>query len=332
MRGMRPSPQKIALALVFAALVAAVATLWSLWHREVRAHALAQERAAAESAVLRAELAAAKARGGERGERASTETLVPRASLEPERGRPPGRGRRGGELADFLNDPEVAPLWQKQRHRQVATRYAALFARLGLGAEQTAKLQALLADKQLSRTEAQALARQQGLDRGEARELARQSDTEADAAIRTLLGEAAFAQLQDYDRTMPQRTIVTGLATQLVAAGAPLSAAQQERLVETLAAHAGAEVSVGFSNFPEALGPGGGNLVAGLVFRGQSPEQIQALVEQKVAGDAAVLAAAASFLDGSQLAALRQQQEDQADQLALAAKMAERLRRARTGE
>lgn len=327
-----PSPL-LAAAGAAAALVFAV-----LFWRErtaARSQAGALAEAQARIAVLEGELDLGKVKdtGGPAPARdAVAAPLPPPAGREGERGRPPGRGRRMEAWAELLNDPAIAPLLQKQRSRQVATRYAALFAKLGLSEEQAAKLQALLADKQLSRTEAQALARQQGLDRGEARDVARQADAESDAAIRALVGDAAFAQLQDFDRTMPQRSAVNGLATQLLASDAPLSAAQQERLVATLAAHAAGDPTSALPMMAEGLGHPGGNFVAGFQFRGQSSEQVQALIDRKAAGDAAVLGEAAQFLSAAQVAALRRQQEEQAEQLLLAAKLGEVMRRERTSE
>ncbi len=218
----------------------------------------------------------------------------------------------------------------KQRQRQVAARYAALLAKLGLAPEQATKLQALLADKQLSRFDAMGLARRQGLGRDEARELAKQSDAESDGAIRSLIGDAAFAQLQEYDRTFSQRTTVESLTRQLGYSGAGLSSAQQEQLIDVLAANAAVgESSGGFG--PPGGGPPGFAMrgAMGAFGRDASPEEVQAVIEKKAAGDAAALRAASAFLTPVQIEALRQSQQDAVDQLKMAALSLERMRKAR---
>lgn len=237
-----------------------------------------------------------------------------------------GRGRRdrfAGGMADLSSDPEIGPLMLKQRQRAVATRYAALLARLGLAPDQAAKLEALLAEKQISHGEAQGLARRQGLGRDEAQGLARQSDDESDAAIKALLGDGAFAQLQEFDRTTAQRATVTTLATQLNYAGAPLPAAQQERLIQILAANPSSTDGSGEPGF----GPAG---MPWAVFgRGASSADIQASLADKATRDVVVLQQAGAILTPVQLDALRQAQQDETDRLRLAALQMERIRAAR---
>lgn len=290
----------------------------------------------------RAELAAAQARIAElerRLEAASTPRSAPRAPEvasdgagsadrrnEPDRGFWPGR--RGGFMLDTANDPEIAPLLLKQRQRQIASRYAALFARLGLPPEQAARLQALLAEKQITHFDAMALARRQGLGRDEAQALAREADAEADAAIRALLGDGAYSQLQEFDRTYPQRAVVNNLATQLGYAGAPLTVAQQEQLIGVLAARA-VETSAppGAGPFGGFDGPGGP--AAGRMFGGDlSTDEAQGLLATKVASDAETVRTAATFLAPAQVEAVGRALEEETDQMRLAALRMERMRRA----
>jgi hypothetical protein len=232
------------------------------------------------------------------------------------------RSGRRGEPPDFSNDPEIAPLMLKQRQRQIAGRYAALFARLGLSAEQREKLQALLADKQMSHFDAMGLARRQGLGREEAMELAKQADGEADGAIRALLGDTAFAQLQEYDRTYTQRSTVNSLATQLGYAGAPLSSAQQEQLISVLAEHSVVDVPSG------GFGAPWGGMPRNVFGPNADPAEIRAFFESKAASDAEALQQAAAFLSPMQIEAVRQAQEAENEQLKLASLRVDRMHRA----
>ncbi|HQF37833.1 MAG TPA: hypothetical protein PK322_01820 [Opitutaceae bacterium] len=244
---------------------------------------------------------------------------------EPDRRFRPGR--RGGFMLDSANDPEIAPLVLKQRRRQIASRYAALFARLRLPPEQGARLQELLAEKQITHFDAMALARRQGLGRDEAQALAREADAEADAAIRALLGDGAFAQLQEFDRTYSQRAAVNTLATQLGYEGAPLTVAQQERLIGVLAARPGADgAPLGAGPFGGFDGPGGPAAPRGL--GNDSPAtEFGTLLAEKIAGDAETVRTAATFLAPVQVEAVRRALEEETDQLRLAALRRERMRR-----
>ena len=244
---------------------------------------------------------------------------------EPDRGHRPGR--RGGFLLESAGDPEIAPLVLKQRRRQIANRYAALFARLRLPAEPAERLQELLAEKQITHFDAMALARRQGLGRDEAQALAREADAEADAAIRALLGDGAFAQLQEFDRTYPQRAAVNTLATQLGYEGAPLTVAQQERLIGVLAARPGADgAPLGAGPFGGFDGPGGPAAPRGL--GNDSPAtEFGTLLAEKIANDAETVRTAATFLAPVQVEAVRRALEEETDQLRLAALRRERMRR-----
>jgi len=66
-------------------------------------------------------------------------------------------------------------------------------------------------------------------------QLYRQADTDYTAAQKALLGEQGFAQLQDYNRTLPVRELTANLAGMFAVTGDPLTPEQSERLVQALA-------------------------------------------------------------------------------------------------
>jgi len=241
----------------------------------------------------------------------------------PEREQSPRLGRRR-EPPDFTSDPEIAPLLLKQRQRQIGNRYAALFARLGLSSERREKLQALLADKQISHFDAMGLARRQGLGREEAMELARQADAESDGSIRSLIGDAAYSQLQEYDRTYAQRSTVNSLSMQLGYAGAPLSSTQQEQLITVLAEHSAIDAQAGGFGVPW------GGMPRDIFGPGADQAEIRAFFESKAASDAEALRQASAFLSPAQLDAVRQAQQDETTQLQVAALRFDRMRRAQS--
>ena len=314
--------------LTLACVLIAIAAGGLAWRQSVLARRAEVALADAETRIeaLEKKLQTAKA-AGERETLGAEGSSRGRAAPEREQS---GRLGRRGEPPDFSNDPEIAPLMLKQRQRQIGSRYAALFARLGLSPEMREKLQALLADKQISHFDAMGLARRQGLGREEAMELALQADAESDGAIRSLIGDAAYAQLEDYDRTYAQRSSVNGLATQLNYAGTPLSTAQQEQLISVLADHSVVDEPEG------GMGPGfgppggpGGPAMRGLFGRDATQTDIDAFFAKKAESDADALTAVTSFLTQPQVEAVRQLQQEENDRLRLAALRFDRFRRAR---
>lgn len=312
--------ERLKTSLVVVCLLLAVAASGLAWHEHARAlrveAALAD--AGARAAMLEHEIQTAKAESGKADGYRREQTI---ASRIPTAEQPPRRGPRM-DMPDFSNDPEIAPLLLRQRQRQIANRYALVLSRLGLTPEQREKLQALLADKQISHFDAMGLARRQGLGRDEAMELAKQADTEADGSIRSLIGDTAFAQLQEFDRTYAQRSTVNTLATQLGYAGAPMSTTQQEQLIAVLAEHSVVDAP--------SDGPGGpwGGLMRTTFGPNAGPNEIRAFFESKTASDAEALQQASAFLNPTQLDAVRQAQQDETTQLQLAALRFDRMHRA----
>jgi hypothetical protein len=201
---------------------------------------------------------------------------------------------------------------------------------------QAEALKTLLAEKQLSRNEAQSMARGQGLGREEAQTIAQQTEAESDAAIKTLLGDTAFTQLQEFDRTYAQRTMVGTLAERLGYAGAPLPAKQQDQLIQILAANAvAAPGSRGGEPLGAALGVGGpgGRQGGPMPFFGPdvSDADTQAYASRKAASDAVALEQASGLLTPAQLAILQQMQQEDCEQMKLNTLTARRLRQVRGG-
>jgi len=325
------SPLVVALTLVTVGSIG-----WAWWQTAALARTRA-ELAAAEATVsdLRRQNAPAQTTPAPTpGPRSSPGRTAeaPRPTGPGEEGPPPFLARRASFMAGLLNDPEIAPLLASQRRRAIETRYAALFTQLGLPPDQLEKLKNLLADKQLSRTEAQALARSQGLGRGEQRGLTTQADAEANTQIAGLLGDARFAQLQNYDRTYAQRTTVNDLALRLGMSGTPLPSAQGEQLVQILAANAAPtpadQPAPGDFGPPGPGGRGGFDPTAVGIFFGRDTTDaaVQAALADKATRDATALQQAAAILTPAQLDSLRQMQQEQTDQIRLAALTRARMR------
>jgi hypothetical protein len=238
---------------------------------------------------------------------------------------PPPRGM--AFVNQLLDDPEAAPLLASQRRQMVEQRYAALFARLNLPPAQLEKLKSLLADKQLAGTEAMALARTQGLGRDDARAAIQQANADSDAQIKATIGDAAFASLQNYDSTFPQRTVVNDLAQRLDAAGTALQTAQREQLVQILADNALPGTNNAAMPFMPGGGRGGGpGFFAAMGGPNLGDGDVGQYLSDKAIKDAATLQQAATVLTPPQLQLLQQMQEEQNNQIRLGALIRSRFR------
>ncbi len=265
--------------------------------------------------------------------------LAAAAESRPARGRGPdnnARGSRGGGRGPFgaqqaaigalLARPEVQAMIEQQRKLAIADRYGALIKSLNLSPEQADKLQTLLAERQTSQQDVLAAAREQGIDPRTDREgfqkLLDDARNDVNNSIKSLLGDAGFAQLQNFEQTGPQRAVVDQINRRLSVSGDQLTSAQQEQLVGILAANAPARAQnqngpggdLGGRGFGGFNGGGNPAALAGLYFGGGG-----GLMD---AGRGATVTTAAvnqaqGVLSATQLAALQQvqQQQQQAQQL-----------------
>ena len=180
---------------------------------------------------------------------------------------------------------------------QVDARYAALFKNLNLTPEQLEKFKNLLVEKQTALADVLAAARAQGIDPRtdpqEFRKLVADTQAEVDTNIKAALGDAGFAQYQQYQQTLPQRNAVTQLEQSLSYTSTPLTSAQAEQMVQILA-----------SNSPTASNAANNRatVAAGFGFGGNGPSSpiTNAAITQS-----------ATVLSSTQVAALQQLQQTQ---------------------
>ena len=160
--------------------------------------------------------------------------------------RAPGLQRPVADFAVMMDSPEMQQLMSLRSRGALDSRYAALFKSLGLPADQLQKFQQLLLDKQSTMRDVLSAMRSQGLapnreNAGQMRTLVDNANAEIDSQIRTTLGDAAYAQYQDYERTQPQRATVDRVQQRLSYSGEPLTAQQATQLVGILAQNAPAQ-------------------------------------------------------------------------------------------
>ncbi len=243
-----------------------------------RQHAeLAELRAAAPAendAALRQQLAAAQARIRELEDRLAARfgggaeptgnDGAPAARVADDntgRGFGPRGGRGGPEMRAMFDSPLAQRVMQQQQKLALDSRYAPLFKALNLPPDKLDKFKSLLLDKQTAVQDVMAAAFDQGIDPrangGEVRKMIASAQAEIDTNLKALLGDDAFAQYDQFQRTQPQRNVVNQLQQSLSYTAAPLSTAQADQLVAILTANTAARPT-GDGGGPGMFADGGG--------------------------------------------------------------------------
>ncbi len=141
-------------------------------------------------------------------------------------------------VADRLGaDPKLQALYFAGLRNQIAVNFGPFFRRAALSPDQVAKMQEVLLKKSEQDMDLQMTARTQGvaMDAPEIRALKEKFEAETQAAEREALGDAAYAQFKDYERSAAVRDVVQGLVGMAVLEGAPLTAPQAEQVGQLLA-------------------------------------------------------------------------------------------------
>ncbi len=219
-----------------------------LWAAEKRAKDLADQLAAARSRV-----------GGDEALAENGEPADPAASGRGDRRtRNPGGPGGFGNVLNALQKPETQRLIALQQKAQLDSRYAALFKGLNLSPAQLEKFKNLLVERQTSMMDVMTAAREQGVDpRADPqgfRQLVAGTQAEIDASIKTALGDTAYAQYKDFEKTMPQRATTDQLGQRLSYTSTPLTAEQSASMVKILAQNAPATRQPGAAGTTGATG------------------------------------------------------------------------------
>lgn len=182
-------------------------------------------------------------------------------------GDPRGRGESGMQQAiamrELMNKPEVQAMINLQQKAAIDARYAPLFKNLNLAPEQIERLKTLLAERATTVQDVMGAAREQGINPREnpdaVRKLVTDAQNEVNNSIKSALGEQGFAQLSNYEQTLPQRSLVNELQQRLSYTSTPLTSAQAEQMVQILATNPPARTSGPTDSNNEPMhGPPGG--------------------------------------------------------------------------
>ncbi len=222
--GLYMSSTKVAAALAGAVLLAA-GTL--AWHDYVGI-----ERVRAQGAAARSELAALAPQraDSERQLAAIREEIAAAAARAPA---PSAATPAPAAARAYLQDPEYRAAASAASEARRHLEFQRLYRQLGLGPDQIARFEAIMVRQDQANLDAQ-LAREQGRD---PQEVFRRSGPEWSAAMRELLGEDGFKQLQVYLRGAALRNFVDGIAARSYDSGEPISLAQADRVLDLALAH-----------------------------------------------------------------------------------------------
>ena len=157
-------------------------------------------------------------------------------------GGPGGPGsREAAAVQNLLTKPEVQALLSLQQKAAVDARYAALFKNLNFAPEQLEKFKSLLADRGNTLLDIFSVARDQGIDPRQDpegfRKLMTGAQDDFNTSLKSVIGDAAFAQYQNFEQTQAQRNVVSQLQQRLSYTDTPLTSAQAEQMVQILAAN-----------------------------------------------------------------------------------------------
>jgi hypothetical protein len=179
----------------------------------------------------------------------------------PDAGLAGPQSRRGRNIASLMSSPEVQKLMAVQQKSALDGRYASLFKQMQLSPADLEKFKNLLVEKQSAVMDVMAATQAEGLNgrvnRDQIRQLVQDAQNEVDNNIKSTLGDAAYAQYQNYETTLPQRTVVSQLEQRLSYSSTPLTDAQSAQLVQILAQTTPAGANAGGGGIVQLFGRGG---------------------------------------------------------------------------
>lgn len=233
----------IHLGIVTLAVLAGVWT-WrqSVGRREARAAVAeldAQKRAAqTEAAAFAARAGAADAiRAKHAAEFAELKKTTDAAQASVAKAPAPTPPRRPWIPERLQTEPEFQLLWLADRRAALTTTYGPLARQLRLSPEQVERMQAALIKREEQRMDIQATQRAQGLADSDpaVRQPLEKVDREYQQAQKDVLGEAGYARLKDYERSVYARELLAGIAGgAAVVAREPFTPQQAEQLFSAM--------------------------------------------------------------------------------------------------
>lgn len=195
---------------------------------------------ATETAAKRRHLEQQLAAVGEARDRAQTvvDALKKKPPAAPGAKPPTPPVRRSGSILELIrNDPEAEAFFLASRRADLAAKYGPLIRALKLTPEAAAKFKDAFIRLEEDRMDLTAVLRSQEVEANaqSVAKLQAEAQVAYEASQRTLLGEAGYRQLQDYERTSSTRGMVSAIAGVAAVERAPFTTQQADALVQAIA-------------------------------------------------------------------------------------------------
>ncbi len=228
-------------------------------------------------------------------------------------------------FAAMFKDPGMREMIKSQQKAVIGPmldrQYGALFQQLNLTPEQTATLKDLLEKKMLAGTDAGFSMLDNTLDASQRADLAKQVKNQTDDLenqIKQFLGDASYQTFQNYEKTVPDRTVVSQFNDQLAGTATALSAQQQDQLTQAMGdARNNFKWTTDLNNKPDTAN---GNFAS--MF---NEDSINRFAEDKARFDQQFLTQAQQILTPEQLTAFQGFQKAQRDLQIAGMKMAAQM-------
>lgn len=148
--------------------------------------------------------------------------------------------------------PELQARYLVVKRRDLGVSYGPFVTELGLPPDQAGRFIEIKLAAVENTMDLNSTARERDLTESDpaVQAMRRQSEETMQSAERDLLGDTGYQRLIEFERTLPSRDYVAGIAASLVLSGDPISPAQASQLTQILA-----EASETYRNGAQALGP-----------------------------------------------------------------------------
>jgi hypothetical protein len=207
-----------------------------------------------------------------------------------------GPGGLGNVLSSMMSDPEMKKVIRDQQRAMLNLMYGPLFKQLALPPDDTERLKDLLVNNQMNSVEqASSLFGEGATNRDEALATLQQANKNAEEQIKAFLGDARYAQYQDYQQTAAERVQLNQFRQQLPDGTTPLTDQQTEQLLALMKEQKQNAAAVA-GQAPSGLGSDSAGLQAMM-----SDDQMEKALQRQAVASQQVYSQAAGLLSPDQL-------------------------------
>lgn len=139
----------------------------------------------------------------------------------------------GSMLSKMMENPQMREMIKGQQKVAMQMIYGPMLNEMNLAPDVKEKLNEMLLDNQMKNIERGTALMKDGVDKVAAGKLLADQKLEFDGQVRTLLGDAQFAQYEDYNKSIPDRMAMTQLKSQMTGDNA-LSEQQNQFLLQVM--------------------------------------------------------------------------------------------------